>query len=174
MNVRNLTVLTLIIVIISIVMGIQSSNSVSTSRNTNSKDTLVLETSRLKDQSVEDLETLSTPLTDLITETKQESLPEATEIVATGDTIRVNYRGWRASDAFVFDESFLRGDTGFSFTVGTGVIEGWSQGVVGMKVGEIRRLKIPSSLGYGEFGAGEDIPANTDLIFDVELLEIIE
>lgn len=174
MNVRNLTILTLIVVIISIVMGIQSSNNTQTSRNSSSKDSLVLEESRLKDQSIEDLETLTSPLGEIIIETKTEALSEATEIVTTGDTIRVNYRGWRASDAYIFDESFLRGDEGFSFTVGTGVIEGWSQGVVGMKVGEIRRLKIPSSLGYGEFGAGDDIPPNTDLIFDVELLEIVE
>jgi FKBP-type peptidyl-prolyl cis-trans isomerase len=55
--------------------------------------------------------------------------------------------------------------------VGAGnVISGWDQGVIGMKVGEIRRLRIPSNLGYGAAGAGSSIPANSDLIFDVELV----
>jgi len=129
--------------------------------------------SRLKDIPTDNLLTLDEKLTELQTEVIMESESEDPTEVKTGDTIRVNYRGWLASNGQIFDQSFLRGDTGLVFTVGQGVIEGWSQGVVGMKLGEVRRLKIPSSLAYGESGQGESIPANADLIFDVELLEII-
>jgi FKBP-type peptidyl-prolyl cis-trans isomerase len=52
------------------------------------------------------------------------------------------------------------------------VIAGWDEGVMGMKVGEKRRLFIPANLGYGAYGAGGVIPPNADLIFDVELFEI--
>jgi len=94
------------------------------------------------------------------------------KVVKNGDNITVNYRGWLATDnKQVFDESFKRGDSGFTFTVGQGVISGWSQGVAGMKLGEVRRLKIPSELGYGAAGSPPVIPANSDLIFDVELLQ---
>ncbi len=92
--------------------------------------------------------------------------------VATGDNITVNYRGWTATDKNIFDQSFNRGDEGFTFDVGGRVIDGWNEGVVGMKQGEVRRLYIPSEMGYGEFGSGEAIPPNADLIFDVELISI--
>ena len=91
-----------------------------------------------------------------------------------GDRIRVHYIGWLAETGEVFDSSLTNGlDNGFSFAIGSGVIQGWSEGTVDMKVGEVRRLYIPSDMGYGEFGAGETIPPNADLIFDVELLEIL-
>jgi len=92
--------------------------------------------------------------------------------VKTGDSITVNYDGWLANDnSSFFDSSFNRGDSGFTFTVGQGVIEGWSEGVLGMKVGEIRLLKIPSKLGYDDQAVGS-IPANSDLMFYVELISI--
>ena len=106
---------------------------------------------------------------ELQTITKLESSDSSSRKVASGDEITVHYRGWLAFDGSVFDQSFNRGNP-FTFTVGQGVIEGWSQGVLGMQVGEVRRLKIPSELGYGEIGAGGSIPANADLIFDVELV----
>ena len=70
-----------------------------------------------------------------------------------------------------FDSSIGRGP--FKFTLGQGmVIKGWDQGLVGMCVGEKRRLKIPSHLGYGASGSPPKIPGDSRLIFTVELLDI--
>ncbi|MBE2279920.1 MAG: FKBP-type peptidyl-prolyl cis-trans isomerase [Ignavibacteriaceae bacterium] len=88
--------------------------------------------------------------------------------VQTGDTISVHYVGTFV-DGSKFDSSRDRG-TPFEFTVGQGVIQGWSQGVVGMKQGEIRKLSVPASLGYGSQDYGS-IPGNSDLFFEIELLE---
>ncbi|BCX14249.1 MAG: hypothetical protein KatS3mg085_781 [Candidatus Dojkabacteria bacterium] len=137
-------------------------------------ESVTLSSSRLKQMINDEKETISEPIESLQKETLIESIEGAKTQVRQGNLIRVNYIGWRANDGVVFDQSFDRGDEGFTFRVGSGVIDGWSQGVLGMKVGEIRRLKIPSSLAYGESDAGELIPPNTDLIFDVELLEIVE
>lgn len=93
-----------------------------------------------------------------------------------GKTVRVHYVGTLA-DGTKFDSSRDRGSP-FQFTLGAGgVIPGWEQGIIGMKVGGTRILVIPPSLGYGERGvknqAGEYvIPPNATLIFEVELLEV--
>jgi len=88
----------------------------------------------------------------------------------TGDTVSVHYEG-TLSDGTKFDSSYDRGQP-FEFTLGENyVIEGWEKGVIGMKVGEIRELKIPSSMGYGDSGNGI-IPGRAGLIFKIELLEI--
>lgn len=150
-----------------------NTNSMSNNRyqpsNTSTTDTQSTP-SRLRDQSIENLPTLTETLSELQTEVVMEGNTEETRTVQTGDRVMVNYTGWLASDGTIFDSSLNEGRTPYTFTVGTGVIDGWSQGVVGMQLGEIRRLKIPSELGYGESGQGT-IPANADLIFDVELLE---
>lgn len=87
------------------------------------------------------------------------------------DTVSVHYTGW-LEDGTLFDSSLKRGAP-FEFTLGTGdVIQGWDEGVAGMRVGEKRQLKIPGKLGYGAAGSPPRIPANATLIFDVELLEI--
>lgn len=87
-----------------------------------------------------------------------------------GKKITVNYKG-TLTNGTQFDSSYDRG-TPFSFTLGSGqVIEGWDQGFAGMKVGGKRKLIIPPDLGYGAQAVG-GIPANSTLIFEVELLGV--
>jgi serine/threonine protein kinase/formylglycine-generating enzyme required for sulfatase activity len=89
----------------------------------------------------------------------------------TGDTVVVHYTGW-LNDGTKFDSSLDRKEP-FEFSIGKGkVIKGLDEGVAGMKVGGKRKLIIPSELGYGARGAGKVIPANAELTFEVELIEI--
>lgn len=88
----------------------------------------------------------------------------------TGDTVTVHYTG-TLEDGTEFDSSV--GGEPFTFTLGTGgVIEGWEQGVPGMRVGGKRELTIAPELAYGDSGAGDVIPPGATLIFEVELVEI--
>jgi FKBP-type peptidyl-prolyl cis-trans isomerase FkpA len=93
-----------------------------------------------------------------------------------GKRLTVNYTGWvydstkTDQKGAMFDTSI--GKTPYAFTLGLGqVIAGWDQGVVGMKVGGLRRLVIPPSLGYGSNAAGT-IPPNSTLVFEVELISV--
>jgi hypothetical protein len=87
-----------------------------------------------------------------------------------GDTVSVNYTGW-LEDGTKFDSSIDRSQT-FDFTLGSGqVIKGWDEGVAGMNVNGTRLLVIPPSLGYGSTANGS-IPANSTLIFEVQLVAI--
>lgn len=101
-----------------------------------------------------------------------EILKEGAGAVAKNDDIvSVHYTG-TLENGTKFDSSVDRG-VPFEFTLGAGqVIPGWDIGVEGMKVGEKRKLTIPSLLAYGERGAGGVIPPNATLIFEVELLGI--
>ena len=93
------------------------------------------------------------------------------EEAVAGAQITVNYLG-TLTDGTKFDSSYDR-DEPFVFLFGVGqVIPGWDKGLVGMKVGGKRRLTIPSEMAYGEAGAGDVIPPNATLIFEVELLEV--
>ena len=91
--------------------------------------------------------------------------------VESGDTVTVHYLG-TLTDGTVFDASWRRGMP-FTTTIGVGmVIPGWDQGIVGMREGGRRLLKIPSDLAYGERGSGAAIPPDTPLLFVVDLIRI--
>lgn len=101
----------------------------------------------------------------------QEIRPGAGDAVQAGDTVAVHYTG-QLPDGTVFD-SFIPRNQPFVFTVGGGqVIQGWDEGLVGMKEGGKRRLLIPASMGYGPNGIPGKIPPNSPLIFEVELINI--
>jgi len=92
-------------------------------------------------------------------------------VAKAGDSVQVHYTGW-LTEGKKFDSSVDRGSP-FAFKLGAGmVIKGWDEGVAGMKVGGKRQLHIPAELGYGARGAGDAIPPNAELIFDVELLAV--
>lgn len=97
------------------------------------------------------------------------------EVASAGHQVTVHYTGWLYQDGAQgakFDSSKDRGDP-FAFRLGAGqVIQGWDEGVAGMKVGGARTLIIPAGLGYGARGAGGVIPPNATLKFDVELLGV--
>ncbi len=111
--------------------------------------------------------------------TKLQSTDETIGTGATavaGDTVVVTYIG-ALTNGTVFDASAKHPNTknGFQFTLGAGqVIKGWDQGIVGMKEGGKRKLVIPASLAYGDQAIGNIIPANSTLVFEVELLKVIK
>ncbi len=88
----------------------------------------------------------------------------------TGDTVEVTYTGW-LTDGRQFDSN--AGGKPMAVTIGKSpVIEGWTEGLVGMKAGGKRKLIVPPDLGYGSAGKGKDIPPNATLVFEVEVLRI--
>ena len=93
------------------------------------------------------------------------------QVAVEGRQIRVHYTGW-LPDGTKFDSSRDRNEP-LPFTLGAGmVIRGWDIGVAGMRVGGRRTLVIPADLGYGANGMPPDIPGNSVLVFDVELVEV--
>lgn len=98
-----------------------------------------------------------------VTEGNGDTVPE-------GATITAHYTGALVKDGTIFQSSH---DFGDPVTFGLGqVIQGWTRGVPGMKVGGIRRLVIPSQMAYGSVRAAANIPPNSDLVFDIELVAI--
>jgi FKBP-type peptidyl-prolyl cis-trans isomerase FkpA len=104
--------------------------------------------------------------------------PGAGAAITAGQKAVVQYTGWLYETSAPdkkgkeFDSSRNSGRP-FSFVVGAGqVIKGWDQGVLGMKVGESRRLTIPAELAYGDVGAGGIIPPGATLVFDVDLVAV--
>ena len=97
------------------------------------------------------------------------------KVATLGTTVTVTYTGWLDAGGGrhgkQFDSSV--GRVPFTFRLGHGdVIDGWDTGVAGMKVGGRRTLLIPAAQGYGDRGAGGDIPPGAALVFDVELLKV--
>jgi FKBP-type peptidyl-prolyl cis-trans isomerase len=107
-----------------------------------------------------------------ITALKTEEITVGSGVEAkAGSTLAMNYVGY-LPDGTKFDSSCDRGQP-FAVQIGAGqVIKGWDQGIPGMKVGGKRRLLIPSELAYGSQSPGGVIPANSPLIFDVELVAV--
>lgn len=129
--------------------------------NTNNNQNPVESIKQTKDMSAE---TNGLQITDEIMGTGAEA--------KVGDTVTVNYVG-TLTDGKKFDSSYDRNES-FSFVLGAGqVIKGWDEGVAGMKVGGKRKLVIPPDLAYGNQSIGNGlIPANSTLIFEVELLAV--
>ncbi len=112
------------------------------------------------------IEPVRTPAEFKITDLEEGASLEA----QPGDKLTVHYIG-QLTNGKIFDSSLDRG-LAFSFNLGSGsVIKGWDLGLIGMKVGGIRRLEIPAELAYGNRSIGI-IPPNSDLIFEVKLLEV--
>ncbi len=89
-----------------------------------------------------------------------------------GALITTQYRGF-LEDGSSFDSSYERGKA-FQCVIGTGrVIKGWDQGLMGMREGGKRKLWVPAALAYGERGMGSRVPADANLIFEIELLEVL-
>ncbi len=89
-----------------------------------------------------------------------------------GALITTQYRGF-LEDGSSFDSSYERGKP-FQCVIGTGrVIKGWDLGLMGMRVGGKRKLWVPAALAYGERGMGSRVPANANLLFEIELLEVL-
>jgi FKBP-type peptidyl-prolyl cis-trans isomerase len=92
-------------------------------------------------------------------------------VAKAGDHVKVHYTGWLTTGK-KFDSS-VGTNQPFDFTLGQSeVIKGWDEGIVGMKVGGKRQLRIPPELAYGEAGHPPQIPPNATLIFDVQLVAI--
>lgn len=90
--------------------------------------------------------------------------------VPAGGTVTVHYTGALCKNGIIFQSSH---DLGKPVTFALDqVIKGWTQGLPGMKVGGLRRLVIPSELAYGSVRAAANIPPNSDLVFDIELLDV--
>jgi FKBP-type peptidyl-prolyl cis-trans isomerase len=87
-----------------------------------------------------------------------------------GKQVTTHYAGW-LTDGTLFDSSYPRGEP-FSFRVGSGVIEGWSEGVQLMKEGAVFLFVLPPNLAYGPRAVGGQIPANATLVFQIELLKV--
>lgn len=112
----------------------------------------------------------TSPSTSVGTYTQTDLVVGTGATAVTGNRLTVAYTGW-LYDTSKTDGKGTKFDSSpnFAFTLGVGVIQGWNQGVAGMKVGGQRRLIIPPSLAYGSTSPGAGIPPNATLVFDITL-----
>ena len=154
----------ILLIVISILFIVNSSQK--KTDNTNTPLNLNFPT-QPPTQSQESQSPTPAPVTELKIEDEKVGTGSA---VKSGDTITVNYKGTLLNGQ-TFDSSYDRNQP-FTTQIGVGhVIEGWDEGLIGMQVGGIRKLTIPASLGYGDQAQGP-IPANSPLIFEIELLDV--
>ncbi|OYW85805.1 peptidylprolyl isomerase [Candidatus Saccharibacteria bacterium 32-49-10] len=111
------------------------------------------------------------PRTEAVAELEIQDVEVGTgEVVRAGATITAHYTGALVKNGIIFQSSF---DMGKPISFGLHqVIAGWTQGVPGMKVGGTRRLVIPAAMAYGSSSPASNIPANSDLVFDIDLVAI--
>jgi FKBP-type peptidyl-prolyl cis-trans isomerase FkpA len=96
-------------------------------------------------------------------------------VAEKGQNVYVRYTTYLKEGMKQVDSSLNRKDPDFVFRLGSGqVVPGWDKGVTGMRVGEKRRIDVPSKLGYGEKGAGTIVPPNSELIYETELTKLEE
>jgi len=110
-----------------------------------------------------------TPVETVTELTTEDRVAGTGAVVESGDTVTCHYTGALAKTGAVFETSHDGSPITFPLS---GVIAGWQEGVPGMKVGGTRRLLIPAAKAYGERSPGAGIPANSDLVFDIELISI--
>ena len=105
----------------------------------------------------------------------EDTIPGTGAVAQAGQHVSVHYTGWLYNNGAAgakFDSSKDRGQP-FQFPLGAGhVIKGWDEGVQGMAVGGTRRLVIPAEMAYGASSPSKNIPANSDLVFDIDLVAI--
>lgn len=102
----------------------------------------------------------------------EDVIPGTGKAVVKGALISAHYTGW-LEDGIEFDSSHRKGKP-FQCVIGTGrVIKGWDQGLMGMQVGGKRKLYVPAHLAYGERQIGALIKPNSNLVFEIELLEVL-
>lgn len=162
-----------------LVLGVIALSSASCSASCNRKVTVVDKKEQTSTKETKKMADTITKTASGLGYTVITAAPADARSPKAGDLVTVHYTGWLESKenpgqpdvAKKFDSSVDRGQK-FSFKIGIGqVIKGWDEGVMAMKVGEKRRLVIPSDLGYGSRGAGGLIPGGATLIFDVELFD---
>jgi len=172
MRTLNIILITLLVVLLLSFLIIEIFNIKIQINNSENENQVMSSNSETETQPETQTKNSSEPLQE-ITQLQAQILNPGTgeQKIQAGDSITVHYSG-HLIDGTKFDSSLDRGQP-FSLTIGVGqVIPGWDQGVLGMQIGEIRRLFIPAELAYGEAGIEGVIPPNSPLIFDVELISI--
>lgn len=176
MSKNQIIILLSIVIVVLLVVGYFELPKCKCSQTTeNNSENVITEQENTLNQNQEVTVPITEPTEQLnttIMELQIETLTPGTGAqITAGQTAVVHYTGW-LTDGKKFDSSVDRGEP-FEFQLGTGmVIPGWDQGVLGMKVGEKRKLTIPSNLAYGDAGVPGAIPAKATLIFEVELMGI--
>lgn len=152
------------------IVGVLLISGIALPKYDNVRRAIFVENPRLFTLTSEDLPTFTEKFEELKTEIILAGNQSSTKPLLAGQNFKATYRGWLASTGEIFDQTLsIDGINGVASLSPTSLIQGFRDGAIGMQLGEVRRIFIPSTLGYGEEGS-ELIPANSDLVFDVELI----